>query len=138
VKRLTFIDHRGWYSRSGEECSEVRERGAHVERLSAYEDTGLTPEQVAAVVKERDDIKAEFEAWKSGKLGVEEYYALKVRLAEVAAQRDELRAKCEKMQDVLKSLAAYTETIGVNRRRIYIEMSNDLYDDLIRFEGDKA
>ena len=43
MERLTFIDHLGWYvnGNGGE-----RIRGSHINRLAAYEDTGLEPEQV--------------------------------------------------------------------------------------------
>ena len=43
MERLTYIDHLGWYvnGNGGE-----RIRGSHINRLAAYEDTGLEPEQV--------------------------------------------------------------------------------------------
>lgn len=43
MERLTFIDHLGWYvnGNGGE-----RIRGSHINRLAAYEDTGLEPEEI--------------------------------------------------------------------------------------------
>ena len=47
MERLTYIDHLGWYvnGRDGE-----RIRGSHIDRLAAYEDTGLTPEEIERIV----------------------------------------------------------------------------------------
>ena len=44
MERLTFIDHLGWYvnGNGGE-----RIRGSHINRLAAYENTGLEPEDMA-------------------------------------------------------------------------------------------
>ena len=46
MERLTFIDHLGWYvnGNGGE-----RIRGSHINRLAAYEDTGLEPEEIYEV-----------------------------------------------------------------------------------------
>ena len=43
MERLTFIDHLGWYvnGNGGE-----RIRGPHINRLAAYEGTGLEPEEI--------------------------------------------------------------------------------------------
>ena len=43
MERLTFIDHLGWYvnGNGGE-----RIRGSHINRLAAYEGTGLEPEEI--------------------------------------------------------------------------------------------
>ena len=43
MERLTFIDHLGWYvnGNGGE-----RIRGSHINRLAAYEDSGLKPEEI--------------------------------------------------------------------------------------------
>ena len=43
MERLTFIDHLGWYvnGNGGE-----RIRGSHINRLAAYEGTGLSPEEI--------------------------------------------------------------------------------------------
>ena len=43
MERLTFIDHLGWYvnGNGGE-----RIRGSHINRLAAYEDSGLEPEEI--------------------------------------------------------------------------------------------
>ena len=48
MERLTFIDHLGWYvnGNGGE-----RIRGSHINRLAAYEDTGLEPEEIADFMK---------------------------------------------------------------------------------------
>ena len=47
MERLTFIDHLGWYvnGNGGE-----RIRGSHINRLAAYEDTGLEPEEISDAV----------------------------------------------------------------------------------------
>ena len=47
MERLTYIDHLGWYvnGRDGE-----RIRGSHIDRLAAYEDTGLEPEEIEDAV----------------------------------------------------------------------------------------
>ena len=47
MERLTFIDHLGWYvnGNGGE-----RIRGSHINRLAAYEDTGLEPEEIERIV----------------------------------------------------------------------------------------
>ena len=47
MERLTFIDHLGWYvnGNGGE-----RIRGSHINRLAAYEDTGLEPQDIISAV----------------------------------------------------------------------------------------
>ena len=48
MERLTFIDHLGWYvnGNGGE-----RIRGSHINRLAAYEGSGLEPEEIADFMK---------------------------------------------------------------------------------------
>lgn len=46
MKRLTHIDHIGWYIEDESIAYDGRRRGLDVDRLAAYEDTGLEPEQV--------------------------------------------------------------------------------------------
>lgn len=48
MERLTHIDHLGWYinRRDGS-----RIRGSHINRLAAYEDTGLEPEEITDFMK---------------------------------------------------------------------------------------
>lgn len=47
MERLTFIDHLGWYvnGNGGE-----RIRGSHINRLAAYENSGLEPEEISDAV----------------------------------------------------------------------------------------
>ena len=47
MERLTFIDHLGWYvnGNGGE-----RIRSSHINRLAAYEDTGLEPQDIISAV----------------------------------------------------------------------------------------
>ena len=47
MERLTFIDHLGWYvnGNGGE-----RIRGSHINRLAAYEATGLEPQDIISAV----------------------------------------------------------------------------------------
>ena len=47
MERLTFIDHLGWYvnGNGGE-----RIRGSHINRLAAYEDSGLEPQDIISAV----------------------------------------------------------------------------------------
>lgn len=47
MERLTYIDHLGWYvtGNGGE-----RIRGSHINRLAAYEDTGMGPEDIISAV----------------------------------------------------------------------------------------
>lgn len=46
MERLTHIDHLGWYAngRDGE-----RIRGSHIDRLAAYEDTGIDPDELRII-----------------------------------------------------------------------------------------
>ena len=43
MERLTHIDHLGWYANGN---GGERMRGSHIDRLAAYEDTGLEPEEI--------------------------------------------------------------------------------------------
>lgn len=43
MERLTYIDHLGWYANGNDG---ERMRGSHINRLAAYEDTGLKPEKI--------------------------------------------------------------------------------------------
>ena len=54
MERLTFIDHLGWYvnGNGGE-----RIRGSHINRLAAYEDTGLEPEDLKKAFNETAILK---------------------------------------------------------------------------------
>ena len=45
MDRLTGIDHLGWYAPIGA-AYEERQRGPIIDRLAAYEDTGLEPSKV--------------------------------------------------------------------------------------------
>lgn len=47
MERLTYIDHLGWYANGNDG---ERMRGSHINRLAAYEDTGLTPEEIKGLV----------------------------------------------------------------------------------------
>lgn len=46
MERLTHIDHLGWYANGhgGE-----RMRGSHIDRLAAYEDTGIDPDELRII-----------------------------------------------------------------------------------------
>lgn len=46
MERLTYIDHLGWYANGhgGE-----RMRGSHIDRLAAYEDTGIDPDELRII-----------------------------------------------------------------------------------------
>ena len=47
MERLTYIDHLGWYANGN---GGERIRGQHIDRLAAYEDTGLAPEEISDAV----------------------------------------------------------------------------------------
>ena len=47
MERLTHIDHLGWYANGN---GGERMRGSHIDRLSAYEDTGLEPQDIISAV----------------------------------------------------------------------------------------
>ena len=46
MERLTHIDNKGWYVDDQSVAYDEKRRGKEVDRLSAYEDTGLEPEEV--------------------------------------------------------------------------------------------
>lgn len=53
MKRATYIDADGWYAHGDDMCwgwngavGEFRCRGKDIDRLAAYEDTGLEPEEI--------------------------------------------------------------------------------------------
>lgn len=46
MERLTHIDHAGWYVDDQSIAFDERRRGKDVDRLAAYENTGLEPEEV--------------------------------------------------------------------------------------------
>lgn len=57
MKRATHIDKDGWYINGANVAAvfhsgtgEIRMRGKDVDRLAAYEDTGLEPEEITAII----------------------------------------------------------------------------------------
>ena len=46
MERMTHIDHIGWYMEDQSIAFDGRRRGKDVDRLAAYEDTGLEPGEV--------------------------------------------------------------------------------------------
>lgn len=65
MERYTFIDKNGFYidGASGEVRRNMRSRfyGKAIDRLAAYEDTGLEPREVSAAMK--DGTYAQFQEW---------------------------------------------------------------------------
>lgn len=49
MKRLTYIDCDGWYVKDGF-AFDKRRRGKEIDRLAEYEDLGLTPEEIKALI----------------------------------------------------------------------------------------
>ena len=62
VERLTELHYKksdGYYARCSEHCNDIcdcncEKRGEIVDRLGAYEDTGLEPEEIGLLAKQRD------------------------------------------------------------------------------------
>ena len=57
MKRATHIDKDGWYINGANVAAvfhsgtgEIRMRGKDIDRLAAYEDTGLEPEEITAII----------------------------------------------------------------------------------------
>ena len=50
MERLTYIDCYGWYAADPSNQFENRVRGKAIDRLAAYEDTGLTPEEIKGLI----------------------------------------------------------------------------------------
>lgn len=46
MDRMTKIDHQGWYVPGAEDLFALRKRGTTVDRLAAYENTGLDPKEI--------------------------------------------------------------------------------------------
>jgi len=59
VERLTFIDSKGWYINDQSIPYDERRRGEEVDRLAAYEDTGLTPEEIVTLQASFQELKKE-------------------------------------------------------------------------------
>lgn len=51
MERMTHKDGNGWYIEDQSVAYDERRRGKDVNRLAAYEDTGLTPERVAELAQ---------------------------------------------------------------------------------------
>lgn len=73
MERLTHIDHAGWYIEDQSIPFDERRRGIEVNRLAAYENSGLDPkqyQQYAAVIKDVDieHIRDLLQAEKDGRL----------------------------------------------------------------------
>lgn len=50
MERLTHIDSKGWYVDDISVPYDERHRGMEIDRLAAYEDTGLTPEEIERIL----------------------------------------------------------------------------------------
>jgi len=59
VERLTHIDSKGWYINDQSIAYDERRRGKEVDRLAAYEDTGLTPEEIVTLQASFQELKKE-------------------------------------------------------------------------------
>lgn len=55
--RLTHIDSRGWYIDDQSAAYDGRRRGEEINRLAAYEDTGLEPKDIKEVFSEEEVFK---------------------------------------------------------------------------------
>lgn len=64
LNRQTFIDNEGWYVRRavGNSERDMRARADYIDRLAAYENTGLEPNEIAAIIAERDKLTKELYA----------------------------------------------------------------------------
>jgi len=59
VERLTHIDNKGWYISDQSVAYDERRRGKEVDLLAAYEDTGLTPEEIVTLQASFQELKKE-------------------------------------------------------------------------------
>lgn len=50
MERMTHKDNEGWYIHDQSIYYDEKRRGKGIDRLSAYEDTGLEPEEIEALV----------------------------------------------------------------------------------------
>ncbi len=98
MDRLTKRNEQfGYYSEDGTAYSEVTRyvegksrhvvQGEAIDRLAAYEDTGLTPEEAR-----------EISEWRKGKKGVEEYLVSQYKLGEAIRENARLHELLESMQ----------------------------------------
>ncbi len=55
MERLTRKDSKGWYINDQSVAYDERRRGKKIDLLAAYEDTGLTPEEVAELAQAKTD-----------------------------------------------------------------------------------
>lgn len=56
MERLTRKDSDGWYIEAQSTRFDMRRRGEEINRLAAYEDTGLTPEEFVELLETQQSI----------------------------------------------------------------------------------
>lgn len=145
MKRATHIDKDGWYINGANVAAvfhsgtgEIRMRGKDVDRLAAYEDTGLEPREI-------EQLKGEAFGLKVDKQELEQYRALGPidRLRELKQADDEGRCvvlPCKIFDKVWDVIAHYqfevTEIDLLPYGKIVFRCGNKGTDDYAAFYGE--